>query len=169
MSRKTKFSGLILYWKTYGQWAAILRSPYFHRAFFPWILLFPLWLFPFEGPFVWVGIALSVLPAMLSFSLAALAILLSMPTGEFFQVVTDDSDGPSFYLEVAASFTHFIIVQIWALLTVLLALAYPYPGTSALGFFSLCYAFACGIAAVSTLMSYGRLRNESSDLENPND
>lgn len=166
MSKKTKFSGIAAYWLTYGGWSSVLSSPYFWRSFFPFLVLFPLWLFPLEGPFIWTDLALSIIPSFLAFSLAALAILLSMPSGEFFKILAEeDKGGPSFYLNVASSFTHFIIVQIWTLFTVLLALSFPYPGTSGLGFFSFCYSIACAIAAISTLMDYAGLRNEAAELE----
>lgn len=165
MAETEPFKGLITYWRDYGGWKEVRRSPYFRRSFFPFVLLFPLWLFPLEGPYLWVDLALSILPALLSFSLAALAILLSMPSGEFFKILTNDDDGVSFYMAVSSTFTHFIVVQIWALFMIGLTLAFPYPGTSGLGFFSFCYSISCGLAAVSTLMSYANLRNEAADLE----
>lgn len=165
MTKKIPFKGLRRYWKAYGGWAAILGSPYFRRCLFPVILLFPLWLLPLQGPYIWVDLALAIIPALLSFSLAALAILLSMPSGQFFKILTDSEGGDSFYMAVSSTFTHFILVQIWTLLTIGLALAFPYPGTSGLGFFSFCYSLSCGLAAVSTLMSYANLRNEAAELE----
>ncbi|WP_143155320.1 hypothetical protein [Loktanella atrilutea] len=171
MSEKSKFSGLSLYWRTYGRWSSVLRSPYFWRSFVPFFLLFPLWVIPVDGEYRWTAFSLAVLPSFLSFSLAALAIILSMPTGQFFQIITEEDESengnrdPSFYLQVASSFTHFIVVQILALFLILLTYAYPYIVTSALGFYTFCYAIACGIAAVSTLMSYANLRKEAASLE----
>jgi len=166
MSKNNKFVGLRKYGEIYGGWGAVLKSSYFWWSVVLAVVLFPLWITQEpNGGYEWVSMSLTIIPSMVSFSLGSMAIILSMGGGKFLKVIQSNGEEGSFYLKMVSTFMHFIIVQFVALLATLLAEAYPYFFTSALGFFALIYAGATGIAAASIFMELAHLRNAMSPLE----
>lgn len=109
------------YWVLYGGFRALRQSPYLKIALLLNILLFPLWLEP-----RWWSLGMSILPNLLGFSLGGYAMLIGFGDEKFRQLISgpDDDGTPSPYLEVNATFVHFILLQMIALIICLFADAY---------------------------------------------
>lgn len=121
------------YWSAYGKWEAVLYSPYFHLAIILTIVLAHSWL---HQPW-WKG-AIGVLPTMVGFAIGAYAIVLGFGDDRFRDVIMARRNGKtSPYVTISASFAHFIVVQLAALLACLLAdgLDFPLDESSGLGFY----------------------------------
>lgn len=161
---KGTFDIFVRYWRAYGGWPAILKSFYSHAALVITILMCAVWSHP-----GWWDISLGILPGLVGFTLGGYAMLLSFG-GERFQnlLIKAKIGDVSAFVEVSATFTHFILVQFAALFCALLAKGtYVDPpkflrhfleqvGTMVdclrlgfwfLGMFLLIYALATGVAA----------------------
>ncbi len=108
------------YWRVYGGWRDVLLSPYFHSALLLTALLWPYW-----SVHPWWQVALSVIPNLLGFTLAGFTIWLGFGSERFRALVAQPGEdgSPSIYVQVSATFVHFVVMQIAALLAAALALA----------------------------------------------
>lgn len=148
------------YWRTYGGMRALLLSPYFHAAVLLTGLLTPYWI---DNP--WWQVALSVIPNLLGFTLAGFAIWLGFGSERLREMISrpGDDGSPSVYVQVSATFVHFVVIQAAALLAAAFAMAtsaIAQPGAQlgeiieqsaaighALGFLLFIYAIATALAA----------------------
>jgi len=114
------------YWKAYGGFRALVRSPYLHIALVLLAPTFKLWLSP-----LWWDIVIGVLPNLLGFTLGGFAMFLGFGDDKFRALLAepDDEDpsGPGLYVKLCSTFVHFILVQALALLAALLAKALWFP------------------------------------------
>src|SRR3989338_3388099 len=115
------------YWRDYGSWSALVFSPFFHIA-----ILFTIFLSHFWLEEAWWDVALSVLPNIIGFALGGYAIWLGFGDEQFRRLISEreDNDETSPYLQVSAAFAHFIIVQLVALCSALIAKATNFPLTA---------------------------------------
>lgn len=104
------------WWEAYGGWSAIFKSRYFAFAF-PLALVS----FPFQN---WMALhepIMSVIPSLVGFSLGGYAILMAFGNTAFQRILAnagkDDPKRPQgpVYLEVSATFVHFILLQFTSL------------------------------------------------------
>jgi hypothetical protein len=124
-------SDLCDYYKRYGGWFAIIFSPYTVMAIVITVLCWGAWRLS-----SWPEAPLSVLPALLGFSLAAYALLLAFGDERFRAFLAEetfDKDSLSVpndnvLLGMSAIFLHFIFIQVLALL--LAVVANGHPGTA---------------------------------------
>lgn len=102
------------YWTAYGGIGALIRSPYLHLALLVLAITAHYWI---KSP--WWLQPLSIIPNLLGFSLGGLAMLLSFGNAEFQKFISekdDDSDtSPTAFIEVSASFVHFMLLQLASL------------------------------------------------------
>jgi hypothetical protein len=114
------------YWKAYGGFKALFTSYYLYMAITLTVIMAPAWL---ES--AWYDTVLSVMPNVLGFSLGGYALLIAIGDENFRSLISgEDEDGvTSPYMEVNASFVHFILMQILALILALIANAYAVPLT----------------------------------------
>jgi hypothetical protein len=159
-------SAFVTYWRAYGGWPALLMSPYLSLSGVVWALLKPLWYDGFEeGRYTWVQFTFSIIPALMSFSLGALAVFLALSNERFLKIIRQGGRSDSFLMKVVAAFAHFIIIQFLAILLAVFLVAYPSTFLSGLSFFVLCYALACGVAAVAALVDIAEVLNSSGKLD----
>lgn len=146
------------YWRAYGGAKAVLKSFYAHLALILTGLTFPLW-----SKTGWWEIPISVMPNLLGFSLAGYAIMLSFGNEGFQRLLSKSRlDETNAFVEMSASFTHFLLIQFVALLSAILAksLYSAMPTTppssdlgvvqgivGGIGMFIFVYSLTCGIAA----------------------
>lgn len=118
------FKIIKLFWQIYGGWPSLVFSPYFHVSLILTILMSHFWLQE-----AWWDTSISILPSIIGFALGGYAIWLGFGDEKFRNIISekDDSSGFSPYLEVSATFAHFIIVQLLALCLALLAKAMNFP------------------------------------------
>lgn len=109
-----------LYWAAYGGAGALLRSPYLHAAWLLLVLTGPTWIAP-----LWWDQCLSVLPNLLGFTLGGFAIFIGFGDEKFRALLAEDDGKPgNAYVELCATFVHFIVVQALALLAAVIAKAW---------------------------------------------
>lgn len=157
---KGKFSGLSHYWRAYGGIKAIVGSPYFHVSIIITILMPKIWLINKEGDAPWVEFAKSIVPSMAAFSLGAMAIIFTVSSGEFFDIIRKKRSGDSYYVKLMASFVHFIVLQIMTIFGAMATWTYSYNAISGVFFAVFCYSLLSGIAAAGMLMGLAYVRGE---------
>ena len=125
---------IAIYWRAYGGWRDVVRSPFLWLSIALTLLTFRLWL---HGE--WWAYPLSVMPSLLGFTLGGFAIFLGFGDERFKALIAGEekdesgvSNGPSPYMTVCAAFLHFVLVQVAALLAALVAAATSFSGTGVL-------------------------------------
>jgi hypothetical protein len=101
------------YWTAYGGVGALLRSFYLHLAAALLLLTFHAWTNP-----GWWEQSLSVLPNLLGFTLGGFAIFIGFGDEKFRSLLAEpeeDINQPTIYVSLCATFVHFILVQVLAL------------------------------------------------------
>jgi hypothetical protein len=111
------------YWRAYGGRQALLRSPYLHVALLLLIVTSHYWLYE-----KWWEQPLSILPNLLGFSLGGLAMFLSFGNEKFRSELTvvKDVTTVSPYLALCSTFVHFIVLQLLALISALIARSFDF-------------------------------------------
>ena len=105
------------YWSAYGGITALLRSLYFHLAVLLTAILWGQW--TKEG---WWDLPLSVLPNVIGFSVGGYALLLSFGDEKFQNLMARaEVRGSNAFIDLCASFTHFVLMQFLALLIAIVA------------------------------------------------
>ncbi len=108
------------YWSAYGGFSALFSSAYFYLAIALSAFMFPAWL---NNP--WHELVLSVIPNILGFSLGGYALLVAIGDESFRALISGEVDGEtSPYMEINASFVHFILMQFFSLMCALISSAY---------------------------------------------
>ena len=109
-----------LYWGVYGGARALWRSPYLHAALVLLVLSFKLWTTP-----GWWDTVIGVLPNLLGFTLGGFAIFISAGDEKFRSSLAEPDEEnparPTVYLSLCATFVHFILVQVLALMFAVVA------------------------------------------------
>lgn len=117
---KTSYQGtnkiIKRYWERYGGCWALITSPYFHASILVSLVSANAWIN--EG---WQEIVINVMPNLLGFSLGGYAIFLAFTDHKFLSILKKDGNDDSPYMVVNASFAHFIVVQVLALLYALVS------------------------------------------------
>jgi hypothetical protein len=108
------------YWAAYGGFAALLWSPYLHFTFVLLAVTFKFWTVP-----GWWDTVIGILPNILGFTLGGFAIFIGFGDEKFRSLLAEpdeeDPDRATVYVGLCATFVHFILVQILALLVALVA------------------------------------------------
>lgn len=116
------------YWGAYGGGRALARSPYLHLALVLLAVTYHFW-----ATDKWWTQVISVLPNLLGFTLGGFAVFLGFGDEKFRALLAEaDEETPheaSLYLKLCATFVHFILVQVLALLCAVVANAsdFVYP------------------------------------------
>jgi len=105
------------FWEAYGGWKAFFSSLYLWISMGITIVLSPAWATP-----GWWDTTISVISSLMGFTLAGFAILVGFGDDTFKSLVSRPIGGSvPVLLRTAASFSHFIFVQVAALATSLVA------------------------------------------------
>ena len=102
------------YWKAYGGLRAIFLSPFFGLSIVLLIITSHFWITQ-----QWWEQVLSVMPNVLGFTLGGFAIFLGFGDEKFRELISgqaEGEDGASPYMEVSATFLHFVLIQLITLL-----------------------------------------------------
>lgn len=103
------------YWSAYGGWSALASSPYVHISIVLCALTAGFW-----SVKDWWTHALQVLPNLLGFTLGGFAVFLGFGDEKFRSLIagSDPARGARYspYLSVSATFLHFVLLQVVALL-----------------------------------------------------
>jgi hypothetical protein len=158
---------ILIYWRVYGGWRAIFRSPYFIIAAATTALCWQFWGIESVGTgFKWPAIAQSTIPSILGYSFAAMAILLTLNSGTLLREISQSTnDETSLLMDLMASFFHFILVKVLALILSIITVATPNVATSMLGFAMFCYGILSIIPIAGTLLQMSLILNGKDDDE----
>ena len=126
MAKKGQYTGVrklfARYWVAYGGFKSIVGSPYMHASLFITLISSGIWL-----EYDWVEIPISVLPNIIGFSLGGYAIWLALGDDKFRASISgktkDGRESP--FIIVNATFVHFIVLQILALIAALIGKSQP--------------------------------------------
>lgn len=163
-----QFKPFGIYWNIYGGWKALLHSIYFHSAFILTALCFPLWTNTGQhgDERIVVPILLGMVPALMGFTLAGMAIILAMSGQRFLNAIRQGGQEDSLFMQVSAVFFHFIIVQTSALIFSLLSASYPRQDWLAAGaFFLASYGVTSAIAIAAALLNVSQIFNIAEDKD----
>lgn len=116
-----------LYWRCYGGWSSLLKSPYLHISVALAIVCFPLWVQ--SG---WWNLVISVIPSILGFSLGGFAIFLAIGDARFRALTAgstkrNGAERCSPFMSMNATFVHFIVLQFFSLILAIVSSAIPWP------------------------------------------
>jgi len=128
------------YWKGYGGIKSLLTSPFFDVAVLISIVCW--WLSPQTK---WYEPSLSILPNLLGFSIGGFAVLLVFSSDKFLKLISEDGASDSLFLKANIVFVHFIVVQVIAIATALIAKA-----SQQFDFFALFLLFYSVFSALAT-------------------
>ncbi|WP_176428529.1 hypothetical protein, partial [Vibrio sp. V11_P1A41T118] len=110
------------YWLAYGGWKALLTSRYFWGALILNTILFSTW-YPIDSK--WWEQVTSIIPNILGFTLGGFAMWVAIGDEKFKSLIAgaedDEDDDISPYMEVNATFTHFVLLQLIALVLAIVA------------------------------------------------
>ncbi|WNJ95568.1 hypothetical protein RND59_00140 [Vibrio ruber] len=126
MAKKGQYTGVrklfARYWVAYGGFKSIVGSPYMHASLFITLISSGIWL-----EYDWVKIPISVLPNIIGFSLGGYAIWLALGDDKFRASISGKTKdgGESPFIVVNATFVHFIVLQILALIAALIGKSQP--------------------------------------------
>lgn len=141
-----------LYWKAYGGFSALVRSPYLHFSILLSAACYPLW-----KEAEWVDLVISVTPSVLGFSLGGYAILLAFGDDKFRGAVCgrnpDGSESP--FMRANAAFIHFITVSTMSLIYGIIAKSWKVCDSvcAALGFILFIYSVATALASALAILT----------------
>jgi uncharacterized membrane protein len=117
------------YWAAYGGSRALLRSPYLHLALLLLVVTAHTWIEP-----QWWEDVMSVLPNLLGFTLGGFAIFIGFGDEKFRALLAmpeEDPAQPTVYVSLCATFVHFILIQVLALIYAVVAkswwFCFPWP------------------------------------------
>lgn len=140
------------WWSTYGGLKALLCSPFLLFS----IIVTGLCYNQLGHGSTWNEDVKGVLPNLLGFSLGAMAILLTLPSTKTFSAYRENGIKKSYYMNIASSFTHFIIIQV---ITLIIAVIYPSYSCvlfNIIGFFFFIYSLVSGVSICLLLYSIAR-------------
>ena len=110
------------YWKAYGEWPKLKGSPYLHLALLLTCITANSWL---EKD--WWDTVISTLPNLLGFTLAGFSMFIGFGDERFRAMLAEpdedevNQEEATIYLQLCATFVHFILIQIMALIFALVA------------------------------------------------
>jgi hypothetical protein len=144
------------YWSIYGGLSSIFRS------IFLWLsIILTCANFSLARSGLWGSIALSVLPALIGFSIGAMAISLAIPSSALFKIIAEDGRKDSYYIDLSAKFVHFILIQVVAVTLAIFEADYHEIIFSFIGLFFLFYAVLTAIPTTFCLFGLAMLYNQS--------
>ena len=166
------------YWDAYGGLHAQMRSPYLHGALLLLLVTVPMWVFPLftysDSEKQWWSMSISVLPNLLGFSLGGFALFVGFGDEKFKAILAapeKDPNLPAIYVGLCASFVHFIVVQVFALIIAFVCKAWWFyselmeplrellpwlnVGGGMIGFGLFLYAVMCALAATMQIFQVG--------------
>jgi hypothetical protein len=113
-----------------------------------------------------------VLPNLLGFTVGALAIVLAFSSAAVFETLAERGEPQSFYMKLTGSLIHFILVQVLALVTAIIARMTDRTFMDFVSLFLLFYAvivtFAAGLQLFLTAVIYNA-RASINAKEKPSD
>jgi hypothetical protein len=157
------FPSVRRYWRLYGGWKALLTSSYLYAALVITAALYPLWYNCEQSP-EWVELTINVMPSLMGFSIAGMAVMLAFSQPETLGVITEGNE-KSYFLGVIVNLIHFVVVQTASLLLAVTAKAYHHWVLNLFGTSMMIYAILLSIAAACQLFNTARIMNAAAAVD----
>lgn len=147
------------YWRVYGGITAVLRSTYF------WVAIVITFLSGVpdakdaEG-LIWPQLTISIVPSLLGLGVGAMALMLSFSSGRFLEAIKQKGKDRSYLRKVMASFYHFALVLVSALIVAYIGKAQEYFVLSYAGVFLITYGVLLTLGIVSRIWHTARIFNK---------
>lgn len=163
----TPFEPFKLYWQIYGGLKAFFESLYMWISVIITVICSPLWLRNSEdGENSLVGVLLSIVPSLMAFTLAGMAIVLTVSGDKFTKAIREGGSEQSLFMKTMALFFHFIIIQVFALIMILITASYPnQKWLAAIAFFLTAYGVGTALSIAAMLLNISRIYNFAGDDE----
>jgi hypothetical protein len=158
---KNQAEAISRYWAIYGGFRALLLSPYLHVAA---ILTVIAWGFRSSTRSA-SEIAIGVLPNLLGFTVGALAIVLAFSSATVFATLAERGQPQSFFMKLTGSLIHFILVQVLALVSAIIARMTDRVFIDFISLFLLFYAVIVTFAAGLQLFLTATIYNAKASLD----
>lgn len=154
------------YWKIYGGASALVKSIYLWTSVIVTAGCYPFWMerdfFTDARPVA--DTLLTVVPALMAFTLAGMAIILALSGKKFTKAIREDGRPDSLFMKVVVLFFHFILVQSLALMLSFFLRSYPNQDwLAALAFFFAAYGVTSAISIAAMLLNISRIYNVAAD------
>lgn len=149
------------YWTIYGGVKALVLSPYLHIA----ATLTVVTTYFKAGNKSASDLAVSVLPNLLGFTVGALAIVLAFSSASVFRTLAERGNPHSFFMKLTSSLIHFILVQVIALVTSIIASITGGVTIDTISLFFLFYAVLVTFAAGIQLFLSAIISNTKAELD----
>jgi hypothetical protein len=111
------------YWRAYGGIRALVRSFYLFLTLLLLAATWHIWFKPQEGR-LWWDLSIAILPNLLGFTLGGFAIFIGFGDARFREALAKkdpDQNKETIYVRLCATFVHFILVQVAALIYAVVA------------------------------------------------
>jgi len=149
-------------WNLYGGWREILFSRYLAAAFILVIPCVGLWQ-PGAGT-EWADMSINILPNLMGFSVAGMAIMLAFSHPESLRAITQKGNETSYFLKVSANLCHFLAAQIVALIFAMIRKSgFDWSPFSYFGVLTLLYAVMVSIGAAGQLFNTAVIMNKAAN------
>lgn len=147
------------YWRVYGGVTAILRSTYFWVAVLVTALSGAPTAKDTDG-LIWPQMTIEIVPSLLGLGLGAMALMLSFSSGRFLEAIKQKGKDRSYLRKVMASFYHFALVLVIALVLAYIGKAQQHWLLSYAGVFFSVYGVLLTLGIVSRIWHTARIFNK---------
>ncbi|HET6322127.1 MAG TPA: hypothetical protein VFF87_08765 [Hyphomicrobium sp.] len=147
------------YWRLYGGFVALSRSPYFGLA----VVLSVISAMGGGVDVDWASVAFTIIPSLLGFSIGAFAILLVFSSEKFLRLISEGGRGDSLFISASATFVHFIVVQVCSLTLAMLGNV-GVPLANILTMFGIYYSVFSALAACFVLFDIAQVYNRAASV-----
>ena len=147
------------YWRLYGGWRSLTFSPYAQLSVSLGLVAIICSATTYDPS----AITIAIVPSVLGFTVAALAIMLAFSSAPFFKHLTQEGDEESVFMKTVANFVHFIVVQVLALISAAICAAHPFVLFKTITSVVLFYAILTTLSTVIQLFQIATVFNASQD------
>jgi len=158
----SSFEPFRIYWTTYGGLKALAKSIYLWAAVLVTAGCYPYWMDRgfLEGDRPVADALLTVVPALMAFTLAGMAIVLALSGKRFTNAIREGGRPDSLFMKVVVLFFHFLLVQAIGLILAFFLKSYPTQDWLAgAAFFFTTYGVASAVAIAAMLLNVSRIYN----------
>lgn len=110
-------------------------------------------------------IAISAIPNLLGFTVGAFAIVLAFSSAEIFKTLAEEGEPESFFMKLTANLVHFILIQVLALVSGIVAKITDYRVLDILTLLFLLYAILATFSAALQLFQTAIIYNATASLK----
>jgi hypothetical protein len=157
------------YWRVYGGLTAILRSTYFWVAALISLALPNLHVAKSSDNLIWTQLTIDIIPGLLGLVVGAMALMLSFSSGRFLEAIKQNGQDNSYLRKVMASFFHFSLINVCAIIMAYISKIYENWILSGFGVFFTLYGILLTMGIVSRIWHTARIFNKVAEFNDSQD